>query len=388
MLKATLDRLCPCCRQALPATDDLLIDEESGFVRRGDELAYLTVQEVAMFVALREAFPRLRSRDQLLADLYWHRHEGEEPAVKIVDVWICKLRKKLEPLRVEIETHWGRGYRMVVPASGGGGEMTTINRKIGVAPELEWVAVALIDVARNYQREIKPHLVKRILEKFEWRKFGAVVLSRQADGRFLVVEGQHRCKAAMLHPDVHRVPAVIVPHADTAEEADSFLAINRDRMAVTSVEQYWAALTAGDPRTLAIAAVLEAAGCDVVASQGQYRPNLTNAISALHRSIQRYGDAATRRALLVIRAAWPKESRALRGTLITALARLIRNNKGVQDEALTDALRGQSVASLTAHAEQFRKLSGGSAEASLSKTIVELHNKGKRTNVILIGEAA
>lgn len=274
------------------------------------------------------------------------------------------------------------------PPAARGTEKTEINRRVGTKPELAWVEVDLIDVDRNYQREIKPHLVKRILAKFEWRKFGAVVLSRQSDGRYLAVEGQHRCKAATLHPDITHVPAVIVAHAGTAEEADSFLAINRDRMAVTSVEQYWAALTAGDPRTLAISEVLKSAGCDVVPVQGHHRPNLTNAIGAIGRCQQRYGDAATRRALLVIRSAWPREARALRGTIITALARLFRNNRDLHDENMVAVLRGQSAATLTASAESFRKLSGGAADVAIGKTLVELHNKGKRSNFIEIGTSA
>lgn len=266
--------------------------------------------------------------------------------------------------------------------------MSEINRNIGARPVLEWVSVDLVDVDGNYQREIKPALVDKILSRFSWAKFGAVVLSRQENGRFSVVEGQHRWKAACLHPDIDEIPAVIVEHDDVAGEAQSFLAINRDRQAVTSVEQYWAGLTAGDDAAIAISKVLQAAGCDVVPATGHYRPNLTNSIGAVGRCLQRYGHGATRRALLVIRAAWPEDAKALRGTLITALARIIRaNEKSVADPDLVAAIRPQSLAKLTAHAEAFRKLSGGSAETALTKAVVELYNKGKRTNTIMIGEA-
>lgn len=267
--------------------------------------------------------------------------------------------------------------------------MTDINTAIGERPALEWVRVDLIDVDGNYQREIKPALVAKILRKFSWAKFGAIVLSRQPGGRFNVVEGQHRWKAATLHPAIEDVPAVIVTHDALAGEADSFLAINRDRMSVTSVEQYWAGLTAGDDTALAISKVLQAAGCDVVPAAGAYKPNLTNSISAIDRCLKRYGHGATRRALLVIRAAWPDEPKSRRGTLITALARLVRNNeKVIVDHELVAAIRPQSLTRLTAHAEGFRKLSGGSAETALSKTVAELYNKGKRVNTIYFGEAS
>lgn len=266
--------------------------------------------------------------------------------------------------------------------------MNAINRDIGSTPRLAMVQLDLIDVDRNYQREIKQRLVEKILHRFRWDKFGAISLVAKLDGRFNVTEGQHRWKAACLHPDIAEVPAVITAQNNIETEAQAFVAINSDRVAVTSVEKYWAGLTAGENVAIAISNVLQSAGCDVVPEQGHYRPNLTNSITAIHRCLQRYGHASTRRALLVVRAAWPDDAKALRGTLITSLARVIRaNEKAINDAELVAAVRRESFAKLTAHAESFRKLSGGSAETALSRTIAELYNRGKRVNLLYFGEA-
>jgi hypothetical protein len=252
--------------------------------------------------------------------------------------------------------------------------------------ELAFVPLDKIYFDSAYQREVKPHLVARILAKFSWAKFGAVVLSKHSNGRYSIIEGQHRWTAAKMHPDVHEIPAVILESSDVSSEAESFLAINRDRMAVSSVEQYWAGLTAGDHKTTVMSEVLKKAGCDVIPAPGQYKPNLTNSLFALGRSIERYGDKATIQALLVIRGAFPKEKQALRGVLIQALARILRANSSNHVEgSLIASLRGQSLSELTTHAEAFRKMSGGSAETLLAKAIVEIHNKGKRVNLISIG---
>ena len=49
------------------------------------------------------------TKDAIMAALY--RDLGQdEPAIKIVDVFICKLRKKLKPFGVSIGTVWGVGY--------------------------------------------------------------------------------------------------------------------------------------------------------------------------------------------------------------------------------------------------------------------------------------
>jgi DNA-binding response OmpR family regulator len=106
--------LCPCCGQALPSDDELRIDD-AGIIVRSGRFTLLTVQENAIFASLHAAKGRLRTKEQLLSDGYWQA--DEEPEIKIIDVWVCKLRKKLRPLGVNIETVWGRGYRLVMAAA-------------------------------------------------------------------------------------------------------------------------------------------------------------------------------------------------------------------------------------------------------------------------------
>ena len=46
----------------------------------------------------------------------WDASADDAPAVKIVDVMVCKLRKKLAPHGIEISTLWGRGFRLPAEA--------------------------------------------------------------------------------------------------------------------------------------------------------------------------------------------------------------------------------------------------------------------------------
>lgn len=263
--------------------------------------------------------------------------------------------------------------------------MGKINTEIGQLPELKWVDVDLIDVDHNYQREVDGRAVERILGDFRWDHFGAVVLAPKPDGRFAVTDGQHRVKAAQLHPSVKQVPALVTHIDGMVGEAQNFLVINRARKAVTSIETFWAGVVSGDEKCVRVRAVLEAAGCDVVANQSDYRVGHTNAVSAVMRSLDRYGDKAVITACKVICAAWPKDSKALRGTLITALARLVRNNDGIDTDRLVKVLAPKSFTEMTAAAEGFRKLSGGDAPTAISKTIAELYNKHLSTNQIFFG---
>lgn len=94
---------------------------------------------------------------------------------------------------------------------------------LGLKPELKWVPVKLINVDKNYQRDLRPHRVRQILKEFDWSQFQPVMLAEQADGTFNVFDGQHRVAAAREHTGVNEVPAAIVCLQGLRAEAGAFL---------------------------------------------------------------------------------------------------------------------------------------------------------------------
>lgn len=70
--------------------------------------------EARMFLILTRDKDRVLSKETILRRLY-HRHNDNDndfPETNIVDVWVCKLRKKM-PSEWTIKTVWGEGYCMV-----------------------------------------------------------------------------------------------------------------------------------------------------------------------------------------------------------------------------------------------------------------------------------
>lgn len=51
------------------------------------------------------------TKDAVMAVLYRNRGR-DEAEIKIVDVFICKMRRKLKPCEIEIKTLWGTGYAL------------------------------------------------------------------------------------------------------------------------------------------------------------------------------------------------------------------------------------------------------------------------------------
>ena len=75
---------------------------------------HLTGKEYQMLELLMLRKGNSQTKDNFLNHLYGGR---DEPEIKIVDVFICKLRKKLNAAgcTVIVETNWGRGYTLKDP---------------------------------------------------------------------------------------------------------------------------------------------------------------------------------------------------------------------------------------------------------------------------------
>ncbi len=69
----------------------------------------LTSHEAMLFGLLLKR--DLVTKEMAMLGLYGDR-PNLDPEIKIVDVYICKARKKLKRFGVEIETVWGRGFRL------------------------------------------------------------------------------------------------------------------------------------------------------------------------------------------------------------------------------------------------------------------------------------
>ena len=95
---------------------DLAVDLDSRHVSVHDKRVHLTAKEYSILELLSLWQGTTVTKEMFLSHLYGGM---DEPELKIIDVFVCKLRKKLaEPTggKSYIETIWGRGYRLRDPA--------------------------------------------------------------------------------------------------------------------------------------------------------------------------------------------------------------------------------------------------------------------------------
>jgi two-component system, cell cycle response regulator CtrA len=102
--------------QSVINTDDLCVNLDSKMVQINGSRVHVTGKEYQMLELLAMRKGTTLTKEMFLSHLYGGL---DEPEVKIIDVFICKLRKKLANAsggKDYIETVWGRGYVMREPS--------------------------------------------------------------------------------------------------------------------------------------------------------------------------------------------------------------------------------------------------------------------------------
>ena len=102
--------------QSVIQTGDLVVNLDAKTVEVNGTRVYLTVKEYQILELL-----SLRKGTTLTKEMFLNHLYGglDEPMVKIIDVFMCKLRKKLANAsdgKDYIETAWGRGYVLREPS--------------------------------------------------------------------------------------------------------------------------------------------------------------------------------------------------------------------------------------------------------------------------------
>lgn len=167
-------------------------------------------------------------------------------------------------------------------------------RDPGPKPALAMIDIALLVIDPEYQRPIGKDgrkAIEKIAAEFEWTKFSTVVVAPVSDGRYAIIDGQHRTTAAALC-GIKDVPCQIVP-LDRAGQAAAFSAINGSVTRITTWHIYKAALAAGTGWATRAHRAVEAAGCALMTynkSASAKEPGEIYAVNLIRDLVERHGE--------------------------------------------------------------------------------------------------
>lgn len=152
--------------------------------------------------------------------------------------------------------------------------------ELGQAPELRWVAPASLLVDETYQRDLgesSRRLIRKLIKEFAWRKMKPPIVVETESGLHCI-DGQHTAIAAATI-GIPQIPVFVVGAVTLLERADSFVAHNKDRIAMTPLDIYRARLAAGDPDAHDVKNACERAGVTLKIINQQSRVDIGDCMS-------------------------------------------------------------------------------------------------------------
>lgn len=212
-----------------------------------------------------------------------------------------------------------------------------MNPPHGRPPALQYAAPDELHVDSSYQRAAtdptSQTLIRKIARDWDWDLCDPLRVSRRADERLFVVDGQHRLEAARLRGDLTLLPLFVSTYASPADEARAFHRLNSDRKALNRLELFRAAVASGDEQSVMISLTIAEAGL-ALAPHGNHtawQPGMVSHIGGIERAWRREGLVTTKLALTALARGFEGQVLRYGGTVwrgLVAVCRLETRREG------------------------------------------------------------
>jgi hypothetical protein len=203
-------------------------------------------------------------------------------------------------------------------------------------PMFCWLPKSVLHIDETYQRAGINQKAIRIAREWSWVGCG-VILVAQRGADYYVIDGQHRVSGAKRRADITELPCAVYQTSGPKEEASGFLMANTERKALSAIDKFYAAITAGDPNAIETRALLDDLEIELVASTN--RAGQIKCIRTVRRLVEANA-AAARRVLWVVRQLSIRQGRHLPERVIDGLFYLDQRlaDCDLEDRRLVDRL--------------------------------------------------
>jgi hypothetical protein len=214
-------------------------------------------------------------------------------------------------------------------------------------PIFEWVDPKTLFVDPVYQRNVGDKgrkLIRKIIERFDWNRYTPPKCAYALyEGRTVlkVTDGQHTAIAASSHPDVEKIPVMIIVAPETSQQADAFVGQNTQRLPVSKLQIHASSLVAGDVEAETVQEICNQSGVQILrGTPGKYEAGDTVAVGAIYALFNKHGMAKTK---IVLRTLARARLAPILEDEIKAAALLLTNAdycNEITPEALSEAITG------------------------------------------------
>lgn len=239
------------------------------------------------------------------------------------------------------------------------------------------VKVNQIDVESRYQRVLDERRAQAMARDIDMDRIGVPSLSLRANGKLVVIDGQHRV-AALMYASKGSLEIMCEVHEGLTvrQEAALFLKLNGGRKAVSAFDKYVAELAAKVPATLEIEAIVTGLGLRVARAKG---PRHICAVDALRYAHLRRKNLSITIGMLKL---WTEDDpNVFDGDLIKAVSFFLSTYTAADAAHLAGRLRSTSPESVQRRIDRtISKSDGVSRTDAVCIVLRDLYNKNLKHN--------
>lgn len=244
---------------------------------------------------------------------------------------------------------------------------------LGDPPELVWLPLSALVINDAYQRHVSEKsvtLIRRMVGRYDWGRVKALSVVELDGGLFEVIDGQHTAIAAATHGGIEKLPCLLMRGRDAAMRAADFVSLNRDRLAMTPMQVFFAELAAGEELAGDVDQGVKAAGGRVLKHpppHGKFEIGDAVCVAQLRALARAGGVAYVKRAVRICVAG---KCAPVKAVTLKALQKLLWAGHPAQgritDTGLATALANHGQEGLIALAQRRREQQGGSLADALA----------------------
>jgi hypothetical protein len=209
-------------------------------------------------------------------------------------------------------------------------------------PVLDWIKTDLLLIDNSYQRSVEgkrsQNTIKLIIDNFDWNEFAPLVVAKTPEG-YNVIDGQHRFIAAS-RLKIEKLPCWIIQQSDVNTQADTFVGINKNRVAVNSYALYKAKLAKNDELAKKVEEFCYNNDIKIPASGYVSKPNHTLALYTISKQIKKHNGAYLAEAIRLIKESFPTSVGQIKPDIIDTLVKLKQEyGSKIKDSEIIAAMR-------------------------------------------------
>jgi hypothetical protein len=244
-------------------------------------------------------------------------------------------------------------------------------------PYVTALPVADLFADYTYQRELDEHRVARMVKTYDPALVGIIEVSKRDDGRYAILDGQHRWAAEKDHSFDRTGSPHIACRVHTgltvADEAKLYHQLNTTRRTLTGWDRWLARRAAGDTDVLAIDTCALEHGYTIAMRGGD---NILRATRTCETIVNLGGIGLLGQTLSIVRSAYGADQTALDGAILGGIAHVLNSYDREELDAgrLVEALSGIVPRQLAARAVALREVHKGTNDRLTAHVILERYN--------------